>query len=296
MKKMPLNNAALKTPVITASLLAAAMSASAHADERFAVFDLGSLDTLDALGASDQVVGLPKQVLPDYLAHFDADEYTDLGGLKSPDLEVLKQSEPTLIVYTGRQNESKAEFEELAPLFDAGISGDDYLAAFDDNVRTLAEHAGVEEQAETSLETLHSEIENQREALEDAPRTLVIMHNDGSYSLNENPVVHEVLGVATQDIPESAERRTFGERTFVTLTPETIAEIDPERLLVVDRSAAIGQEPLDADELRQQLADAGADNAEVALLSPELWYLSGGGLQSLTLQIEEVVSALATQP
>ncbi|MFG6665766.1 ABC transporter substrate-binding protein [Halomonas sp. HNIBRBA4712] len=283
----------MKKTILVASLFAAT---AAQADERFAVFDLGSLDTLNALGASDQVVGLPKQILPEYLSAFETDDYADLGGLRSPDLDALAESEPSLIVYTGRQGEWKEEFEEAAPLFEASLSGDDYLAAFDDNVRTLGEHAGLEEKAESALETLHEEIETQREALASAPRTLVIMHNDGNYSLSEHPVIHDVLGIDKQQMPESAETETFGERSFTRLSPEAIAEIDPERLLVIDRSAAIGQTPLDADTLRQQLADAGADSAEVAVLSPELWYLSGGGLQSLGLQIEEVVSALATQP
>ncbi|WP_447555132.1 ABC transporter substrate-binding protein [Vreelandella sp. EE22] len=285
----------MKKAVVATSLLVTALSASAQADERFAVFDLGSLDTLDALGASDQVVGLPKQALPEYLSGYAADDYADLGGLRSPDLEAIAQSEPTLIVYTGRQGEWKEELEEIAPLFEASLANDDYLAALDANVRSLAEHAGVEEQAKAALETLHNEIETQREALSDAPRTLVVTHNDGNFSLNEHPVVHEVLGIEKQEMPESATTRTHGARTFTTLTPEAIAEIAPERLLVVDRSAAIGEQPADADDLRQSLSDAGAD-IDVILLTPALWYLSGGGLQSLSMQIEEVASALAVQP
>ena len=61
------------------------------------------------------------------------------------------------------------------------------------------------------------------------------------------------------------------------------------------RRAAIGDEPADADQLRATLADAGAES-QLVLLTPALWYLSGSGLQSLALQIDEVVSALATQP
>ncbi|UYG00337.1 MULTISPECIES: ABC transporter substrate-binding protein [unclassified Halomonas] len=287
---------AMKSALATSSLLAAAVSAGAHAEERFALFDLGSLDTLIALGASDQVVGYPKQTMPGYLSSLEEGDYTDIGGLKTPDLDALAESEPTLIVYTGRQGEHKEALEAIAPLFDAGLTGDDYLAAFDDNVRTLAEHAGLESEAEDALETLHNEIETQREALADAPRTLVVTHNDGNYSLNEHPVIHELLGVEKQAMPDGVEAETFGERSFTRLSPEAIAEIDPERLLIIDRSAAIGQQPLDADELRQQLEEAGAANAEVAVLSPALWYLSGGGLQSLSLQIDEVVSALGTAP
>ena len=50
--------------------------------------------------------------------------------------------------------------------------------------------------------------------------------------------------------------------------------------------------PLDVDQLRGDLGAAGGGAIDVTVLSPELWYLSGGGLQSVRLQVEEVVDAL----
>ena len=62
------------TTFATALLLASASaSAAANADQRIATFDLGSLDTLDALGASEHVVGVPKASLPSYLELYAAD-------------------------------------------------------------------------------------------------------------------------------------------------------------------------------------------------------------------------------
>jgi iron complex transport system substrate-binding protein len=34
------------------------------------------------------------------------------------------------------------------------------------------------------------------------------------------------------------------------------------------------------------------EQPDVTILSPGLWYLSGGGLQSIRLQIEEVIQSL----
>lgn len=285
----------MKTKLLATTLLLSAVSVGAYAEERIATFDLGSLDTLDALGLSEQVVGVPQQNLPQYLEQYTEAAYTDIGGLRSPDMDALSESEPTLILYTGRQGEWQEELEAIAPLLNTGIQGDDYLSAFDANVRELASRLGAEAQAEESLETLHNEIDTQRQALSDAPSTLVVTHNGGNLMLNQHPVVHEVLGVETLDMPDSVTTETRGNRSFTPLSPEAIAEIDPQFMLVVDRSAAIGDEPADADSLRQALEEAGA-NTQVALLTPELWYLSGGGLQSLAMQIEEVVSALSTTP
>jgi iron complex transport system substrate-binding protein len=82
-----------------------------------------------------------------------------------------------------------------------------------------------------------------------------------------------------------------GERTFYPVKAETLVEMAPDTLLVVDRSAAIGAEPLQQETLQSVMADAGADT-DVVVLNPGLWYLSGGGLQSVRLQVDEVVNAV----
>ncbi|MEL7967258.1 ABC transporter substrate-binding protein [Vreelandella neptunia] len=282
----------MKFAITTTAMLLAAASATASADQRIATFDLGSLDTLDALGLKEQVVGVPKASLPDYLEQYVADGVTNIGGLRSPDMDALGESEPSLILYTGRQGEWEEELSEIAPLLNTSLQGDDYLTAFDANIRELASRLAVEGKAEEALGILHAEIETQREALSNAPRTLVVTHNGGNLMLNQHPVVHDVLGIATVEMPASVTSETRGTRTFTPLSPEAISEIDPEVLLVVDRSAAIGDEPADADALAKTLLDAGAEKAQVVMLTPALWYLSGGGLQSLALQVEEVAAAL----
>ncbi len=280
----------MKFAITTTAMLL--VTATASADQRIATFDLGSLDTLDALGLNEQVVGVPKASLPDYLEQYAADNVTNIGGLRSPDMDAISESEPNLILYTGRQGEWEEELGEIAPLLNTSLQGDEYLAAFDANVRELASRLAVESKAEEALATLHADIETQREALSNAPRTLVVTHNGGNLMLNQHPVVHDVLGVATVEMPASVTSETRGTRTFTPLSPEAISEIDPEVLLVVDRSAAIGDEPADADALAKTLLDAGAEKAQVVMLTPALWYLSGGGLQSLALQVEEVAAAL----
>ncbi|MBL1269072.1 MAG: ABC transporter substrate-binding protein [Halomonas sp.] len=280
----------MKFAITTTAMLL--VTATASADQRIATFDLGSLDTLDALGLNEQVVGVPKASLPDYLEQYAADNVTNIGGLRSPDMDAISESEPNLILYTGRQGEWEEELGEIAPLLNTSLQGDDYLAAFDANVRELASRLAVESKAEEALATLHADIETQREALSNAPRTLVVTHNGGNLMLNQHPVVHDVLGVATVEMPASVTSETRGTRTFTPLSPEAISEIDPQVVLVIDRSAAIGDEPADADALAQTLLDAGAEKAQVIMLTPALWYLSGGGLQSLALQVEEVAAAL----
>ena len=117
----------MKFAITTTAMLLAAASATASADQRIATFDLGSLDTLDALGLKEQVVGVPKASLPDYLEQYAADDVTNIGGLRSPDMDALGESEPSLILYTGRQGEWEEELSEIAPLLNTSLQGDDYL-------------------------------------------------------------------------------------------------------------------------------------------------------------------------
>ncbi|RUR35350.1 ABC transporter substrate-binding protein [Vreelandella populi] len=282
----------MKIKVLATSLLLSVASAAAYGEDRVATFDLGSLDTLDELGLSEQVVGVPQQNLPDYLSQYEDERYTDIGGLRSPDIEALNNSKPHLIFFTGRQGEWQQDMEVIAPLLNTSVQGDDYLTAFDDNVRQIASRLHAEARAEEALEELHAHIEEQRQALANAPRVLVATHNQGGLTLNTHPVVHDVLGLETLDMPDSVTSETRGSRTFTPLSSEAIAEIKPDVILIVDRSAAIGDEPADMEALEHTLADAGASDVRLVSLTPALWYLSGGGLQSLKMQIDEVVEAL----
>ncbi|GAB2781747.1 siderophore ABC transporter substrate-binding protein [Halomonas shantousis] len=286
----------LAVVLLSLSGVAMANDTSPHDEtdsERVVSFDYGSLDTLDALGLSEQIVGVPKQGLPDYLSKYADDTYTDVGGLKSPDLETLRQLSPTLVLITGRQNEQRETLQAVAPVMDTSLDNDDYLDAFDANVRQLAERFDAEKPAESALQALHEKIDEARQRLDNAPSVLTVTHNQGSLTLNRHPVAYEVLGLTLPKIPDSVPSETHGNRTFTRLSPQAIAEIAPDVLLIIDRSAAIGDDAADLDALRQSLADAGAEDVRIEMLSPELWYLSGGGLQSLSLQIDEVVNAVS---
>ncbi|EGY0170907.1 ABC transporter substrate-binding protein, partial [Listeria monocytogenes] len=68
--------------------------------EKVVVFDNGSLDTMDALGVGDKVVGAATSSLPEYLSSYKKVE--SAGGIKEPDLEKINQLQPDLIIISGR--------------------------------------------------------------------------------------------------------------------------------------------------------------------------------------------------
>lgn len=56
-------------------------------------FDLATLDTLDAIGAGDSVIGIPAIGLPDYL--FKYADLPKVGTLSSPTSRPSPSSDPT---------------------------------------------------------------------------------------------------------------------------------------------------------------------------------------------------------
>lgn len=256
--------------------------------ERAVVLDFGALDTLDALGLQASVVAVPRQGLPEYLSQYDDERYADVGGLKTPNLETIAKLSPSMVLMTSRSGEHREALEEITTVVDVSLGTDtDYMTAFDANIRKLAERFGAGEQAEKKLKELHEKVSKARTEVPKEAKVLVVTHNDGRLMLNKHPVVYQVLQLPEPVLPPNVKSEKRGERVFTPLSVEAIQEIKPAVLLVVDRSAAIGGEPLHPESLQKSLG-----NTKIKVLSPALWYLSGGGLQSLSLQIDEVVDAL----
>ena len=254
-------------------------------------FDHGATDTLVELGLEDKLVAVPKTGLPEYLSRL-ADGRPDAGTLKAPDLEVVADVAPDLVLVTGRQAERHEALAAIAGIQDVSLLGEDYREAVRIRVLGLGTLYGRYNQANASLQELWAYVDQVRGGLSGNPQVAVVTHNDGNFSLRNEPVVRQLLGLSQPPVPPGVEPVTRGTRVFTPVTPEVLAKMAPQHLFVVDRSAAIGTGGLDAGQLRSDLAAAGGRGIPVTVLSPRLWYLSGGGLQSIRLQVQEIVDAL----
>ncbi|NHI01079.1 ABC transporter substrate-binding protein [Oceanimonas sp. MB9] len=282
----------LATVLSAAGLVLASQLAMAAAPARIVSFDHGSLDTLDALGLGKQVVAVPKQAMPAYLSAYTGAAFNDAGSLKEPDIDALKAAEPSLILITGRQGGSREQLETVAPVRDVTLQGDDYWSAFSARVRSLAGELGAADGGERALGQLERRLAELRAGINGDPEVLVVTHNEGKFSLRHEAVVEQLLKLKAPELPDGVDSVTHGARSFTPLTPALMAQMQPAAVLVVDRSAAIGGEPLEQASLRQALDAAGGQDIRLGYLSPALWYLSGGGLQSVRLQAEEVAAVL----
>ncbi|KAA4868824.1 ABC transporter substrate-binding protein, partial [Bacteroides fragilis] len=180
--------------------------------QKVVVFDNGSLDTLDALGVGDRVIGAATKNLPSYL-----DKYKDVesaGGIKEPDLEKINQLQPDLIIISGRQSDYKEELAKIAPTLYLAVDTKEPWESVQQNVNALAEIFGKEDKAKEELATLTKEIEETKEKASKLEQTaLVTLVNEGQLSAygsgSRFGLVHDVFGFKQAD--DQIEASTHGQ-------------------------------------------------------------------------------------
>ncbi|MBO0430982.1 siderophore ABC transporter substrate-binding protein [Enterococcus sp. DIV0660C] len=258
--------------------------------QKVVVFDNGSLDTLDALGVGDQVIGAATQNLPGYLSSYK--EVESAGGIKEPDLEKINQMKPDLIIISGRQSDFQEELSKIAPTLFLTVDTKKPWESIQQNVLTLGEIFDKESEAKKQIKELATEIEKTADkASELDQKALVVLVNEGQLSAygsgSRFGFVHDVFGFPQAD--DTIEPSTHGQ----SVSFEYVLEKNPDLLFVIDRTKAIGgddsQNNLAENELIAQ-TNAGK-NGKIISLQPDVWYLSGGGLESMKLMLDDVNQA-----
>lgn len=259
--------------------------------KKVVVFDFGALDTLDKLGV--EVAGLPQKIVPPYLKKYEDSKYENVGSLKEPDFEKLANMDPDLILISGRQSDLYEQFSEIAPTVYVGLDTNDYLGSFKKNMEAIGQIFDKEDDVKKQLDEIDSKIADTKEKAEKADKKgLVIIANDSKVSAYGNKsrygFVYDVLGVIPVD--DKIEASTHG----MNISFEYIKEKNPDILYVVDRSTAIGEGKPAKDFLENDLVKKtnAYKNDKIVYLDPFMWYLSGGGIESVNAQIDDVSKSL----
>ena len=256
-----------------------------------AVLDFGHLDTLIALGKEDAVTGTATDNMPAYLAD-KADQFENVGTLKEPNVEALANLAPELIIISNRLIDFAGQLEEIAPVVVLSVDYTDYWGSVQKNITALGTIFDEEKAAEEAVATLNEEIESVKATTAGiSEKTLTLLLNDGSMSAfstgSRFGFIYDTLGFTPVDA--AIEDSTHGQSVGY----EGLLEINPQILFVVDRTAAIGTASdenaalLENDFVYQ--TDAYKNN-KIINLSSDLWYLSGGGIESFHLMIEEIAA------
>ncbi|WP_046174323.1 siderophore ABC transporter substrate-binding protein [Domibacillus indicus] len=263
--------------------------------EKVVVFDFGTLDTMAELGI--EPVALPKENIPDYLSQFEDEKYENAGSLKEPDFEKINELAPDLIIISGRQMDLYDQFAEIAPTIYLGVDTANYMESFKKNATTVGQVFDKEAEVEEKLAAIDEKIAALNEKASSMEKNgLVILANEGKISAygpaSRFGIIHDVFGVKAVD--ENLEVSTHGQ----SISFEYLVEKDPDYLFVVDRGAVVAQgegessvkQVVENDLVKGTKA---VKNDNVIYLDPNVWYLSGGGLQSVLAQAEEIEKGIA---
>ncbi|MFN3091863.1 siderophore ABC transporter substrate-binding protein [Bacillus pumilus] len=256
--------------------------------KKVVVFDMGSLDTLDKLGVN--VTALPKQVVPKYLSKYEGDKYENVGGLKEPNFEKIAELDPDLIIIQNRQADAFDEFSEIAPTILMDVDTANYMESFKKNATTLGEIFDKEDEVKKELAAIDQKVDAlKKQAKELKQNGLMIMANDSKMTAfgakSRYGLIHDVFGITPAD-----QKLEPSDKHGQSISYEYMVKTNPDYLFVIDRGAAIGEETsakqlVENDYVKSVKA---VKNNHVVYLNSDMWYLSGGGLESLTAMIDEV--------
>lgn len=258
--------------------------------ETVVVFDFGSLDTLTALGV--EVAALPQANVPSYLSQYESDTYLNAGTLFEPDFETLANLNPDLIIISGRTQEAYQDLSELAPTIFMGIDNESYMDSFEENALLLGEIFNKADEVSDALTVIKKEIESVKTLAPEDLKGLILLTSDGGINAygpgSRFGFIHDELNILP--VVEDIEAVNHGQN----ISFEFVAEHNPDLLYVMDRNAVTGGEHDAQTTLDNVLINgtSAAENHRITYLSPDYWYLSSGGIESVTQMIEEIKNSL----
>ncbi|PWL18355.1 iron compound ABC transporter substrate-binding protein [Falsochrobactrum shanghaiense] len=288
--------------------------------QKVAVFDLASLDIIDALGV-DAVAGVPKSEdgsfnAPAYLSKYADGKYVGVGTLFEPDIEALKALKPDLIIIAGRSSRQYDAVKDIAPTVDLSPAGEGLVADGIKTTRTLGEIFHVEEKASAEIAQLNASVDALHSAAPQNAKALVL------FAVGENFMPHapgarfgtlyDYIGLASVMEPYVAPARTdasarkrpepgspeaeAARKKQIEARDSALAQ-SPDWIVTLDRGAISSPEPSDIAQRLEKVETVTATPAwkagQVIHLDPRAWYLVGSGIQNLTNTAKDITLQFA---
>lgn len=269
---------------------------------RVAVFDLATLDTMEALDV--EVAGVPEQVGPAHLQKFQDEKYAKVGTLFEPDYAALQALQPDLIIIAGRSRMAYDKLAELAPTIDLTLNPESFVEGVRGNLQLLGnifDKPQKAEQLDTELQQALVKVQQQSRGLSSVTlftiNGRIMTHAPGE----RFGMLYELLGTkstaeAGEAAPGGQARPEAGSPEAKKLQEDQRARLEqalaqqPDWIVVLDRGAATGGEGRAAETMGQDTAVAATDawkQGKVYYLDPAAWYTATGGYQSLMETLQE---------
>lgn len=272
--------------------------------QRIAVLDMPALDMIDALGLGDRIVG-SAQVTIEYLTDYNPDDtdgaIMNLGTVKTADLEKVAACEPDIIFIGGRLSSVYGELEAIAPVVYLAVDYEKGIVeSTRQNARTIASIFGRETAVDAMFEGFQPRIDALNAVLK-GHDILLAMYNNNAMSIMDtrsqlNLLAAELGGNNLGETVGETEKATHGEDA----SWETIINLDPEYIFVLDRSTAtgaadegiLGAREVIENELIRELDCYKEGKIIYFIRHANVWYTSTGGVQALDTMLSDLEAAL----
>lgn len=248
-----------------------------------AVYDNSALDTLMALGVIPK--GIIANILVDYLADAKQSDSIEVGTLFEPDLEALNRLKPEVILIGGRMAPNYDVLAKLGPVVDVTNTG----VSVDNSQKLLSELAKLfdkEERAAELQENLAKELALTKDIVKNQGKALMIMVNGtkiASFGAQSR------FGYLFNDFGwEAADDTDSTARHGQPVSFEFIRKLDPEWLIVMDRSSAIQAKGENANAVLDNalLKESKAFKNDRIIYLDTSSYLASGGYQQMMLELK----------
>ena len=265
------------------------------APERPVVYDLATLDTMQALGIP--VAGVPKAQFPAYMAGYGDAKYTVAGTLFQPDYEALSQIKPDLIIVGGRSAAKQDVLSKIAPTLDFSVKPATMLQDMERNITQIADMYGKQEQGKALVARIKSEVAELNQLAAQAQPGVLLM------AINERIMpqapgarfgfLFDVLGAKSQLTAKDIPARGGPAFTF-----DDLAKLQPEWIYVIDRNTGVGAaagggeiipstKVFDNDKVKSTPA---GQKGQIVFLDPKGWYLMGSTGPTALLKDEQAAA------
>ncbi|MDO5626744.1 MAG: ABC transporter substrate-binding protein [Mobilicoccus sp.] len=229
--------ASAEPATVTVSTKAGDVEVPRH-PQRVVALDSTSFETLQAFGITP--VAAPKQLLPkDLNAWKDDANILDVGTHREPKLEVVAQAQPDLIIGGKRFEKVTADLQKAGTVIDIAPSTEQegYVEALKQQTTTLGEIFGQETKAAELNDALDSSIE--RAAAVSTGQSVFLANHNGGKIDNAAGRIGVLLQPLDMTDVFDTEANSESIHQDSGLAPETVAQENPDVMIVMDRDAAV---------------------------------------------------------
>lgn len=265
------------------------------APERVVALDNTSFETLRDWGVTP--VALPKGLLPDEgFEDWLADEdILDIGMHHDPNLELVSEAEPDLIIGGYRFQDYQDDLETIAQTIDVAGSDaaeDGWVESLKDQTAALGAIFDKEDEAAALVEEFES-VEAEAAAATGGESVFLAVVSAGQIDNGAQRIGRLLEPLDLVDVFAGEEGDVHGDSG---LAPETIAQANPDWVIVLDRDAAAGEgEVTPAEQVfAEQEAFAGTTfTAQDQIVYLDPFFYTREGLQAYQQAYEQIAEAFS---